>query len=514
MPATRLWACLCRYMHTGALLLPPRLSRRLELLRVAAELGMLALYMQTCDDIQQQLCAEDALRVLAFSEAFGFSDLEKSCRAFLQTGKRGSVPIRFQQSLGAADPQNAFLRDAIFASLHDVNAALDAAAPQQGSGSAGSPRSPSTAAALEGSFAPAAAGSYSSLPGTLQLHPPGHHEGQPQQGGSIGVDDPDVMLRPPLQETSIGHLRLDGVGDGGHGTGSESLLALAAEEDLSAAGSGLLDEWIPAALEDLHAHHGGEGGSGALHEHPGGWQSQERERHNARKPKSGGIYGLLLQHEHEHEPIGMSSANGTGAVGRVAGRSMVVAPNKHSLSTASSSSVSGGGGGGGGGGEGGFGVRPTSTGKMPGRVMGATSGGRGGGRDKGRGGGPEGEVRKGRGHFGEGDTIAGSGGSGSGDSATGREAPTPRTKRATSILASARPAGDPAPADDQWEGEYGTGLVSSSDWDGSFDSAPSGGRSRAQGWHGKEAGAGTGPQEFVKRMSLIPQPEKTPQEKK
>jgi hypothetical protein len=116
-------ACLCRYIHTSALYLPIRLSRQLELLRVASELGMASLYQCATGALLQKLTLDSVPKVIAFCTAFGFADLERSCRLFLNSGGKRSTVIRYQ-SAGELNPQNAYLRDAIFSSLQDVNAVL------------------------------------------------------------------------------------------------------------------------------------------------------------------------------------------------------------------------------------------------------------------------------------------------------------------------------------------------------------------------------------------------------
>lgn len=117
-------ASLCRYMHTGLLVLPVRLHRQLELLRVSSELGMNSLYLSACEALLQKLTMDCVPAVISFCADHQFSDLERSCRTFLTSGGRRAPVIRYQPA-GDQNPQNAYLRDAIFASLQDVNAVLN-----------------------------------------------------------------------------------------------------------------------------------------------------------------------------------------------------------------------------------------------------------------------------------------------------------------------------------------------------------------------------------------------------
>ena len=116
-------ACLCRYMHSGVLVLPVLLSRRLELLRVASELGMDALFGSVSEGLVLGLTMESVPTIVAFSSEHGFEDLEQSCRQFLSTGGTCPISIRLQGSSEMIG-QNVLLRDAIFSSLQDVNAVL------------------------------------------------------------------------------------------------------------------------------------------------------------------------------------------------------------------------------------------------------------------------------------------------------------------------------------------------------------------------------------------------------
>lgn len=123
-------ASLCRYMHTGLLVLPMALPRQLELLRVSSELGMITLYLSASEALQQKLTMESVPSVISFCAQHAFTDLERACRTFLSTGGRRATVIRYQPS-GDLNPQNAYLRDAIFASLQDVNTVLNQHPPSQ-----------------------------------------------------------------------------------------------------------------------------------------------------------------------------------------------------------------------------------------------------------------------------------------------------------------------------------------------------------------------------------------------
>lgn len=116
-------AALCRYMHTGLLALPIGVHRQLELLRVGSELGMHSLYRAAAEALQQKLTLQSAHVVVAFCAEQGFADLERTARIFISSGGKRATVIRYQNA-NELNPQNAYLRDAIFASLQDVNTVL------------------------------------------------------------------------------------------------------------------------------------------------------------------------------------------------------------------------------------------------------------------------------------------------------------------------------------------------------------------------------------------------------
>jgi hypothetical protein len=84
-------ACLCRYMHTGLLVLPLRTARRLQLLRVASELGMTGLFSAAEEQVMGKLTLDNVAAVVAFSAEHGFDGLERAGRDFLSSGGKSAV---------------------------------------------------------------------------------------------------------------------------------------------------------------------------------------------------------------------------------------------------------------------------------------------------------------------------------------------------------------------------------------------------------------------------------------
>lgn len=135
---------LCRYIHTGMVLLPPSLDKRLQLLRVAAELEMSALYQAIRPALASVLNPQNLSGVLRFAEDNDLPDLQWLCDEFSRSGRANIHEIRFGSPLPTVQlgsskcsevTSNALLdrshrsssgslREAISASLQDVTDAL------------------------------------------------------------------------------------------------------------------------------------------------------------------------------------------------------------------------------------------------------------------------------------------------------------------------------------------------------------------------------------------------------
>ena len=117
-------ACICRYIHTTSIMLPIQLSYQLELLRVANELQMNYLFNSTSEYLVIKLSSINALVIMDYCSKHGFSDLELKCRTYLNTGKKSCVANYKNNHEGTTDDASINLKNAIYASLQDVNAAL------------------------------------------------------------------------------------------------------------------------------------------------------------------------------------------------------------------------------------------------------------------------------------------------------------------------------------------------------------------------------------------------------
>eukprot|EP01038_Epipyxis_sp_PR26KG_P005561 gene5561-7683_t len=121
--SSQVLSCICRYIYSGILHTPNRLKHQLELIRVSAELGMITLSNQAIEIIQIRLSNENVSKILSFSEEFAIVDLARACQSFISSGgKKTTANIRF--AVTSENPHNSILRDAIYASLQDVTKVL------------------------------------------------------------------------------------------------------------------------------------------------------------------------------------------------------------------------------------------------------------------------------------------------------------------------------------------------------------------------------------------------------
>lgn len=400
-------ACLCRYLHSGLLCLPLRLSRRLQLLRVASELGMEGLFHLASQSVQTFLTLDNVAAVLSFTIEHGFHDLERVCRAFVSAGGKTANPFRLDSAASRMDSGSASLREAIASSLKDVNAVLGQHPPPAAAKLKVEPRAVATASIPTATFTvePPQATTTSKMPqraaqtNTSLLRELDDH---PDDGA-----DPYDLSNLSLMDIASGRAALSR-------ENSYSVDANTKYADVSAEYSEDYDfnEYTQSALQSAY---------GAT-----GYSSAGNKGSKGKgKTGSGGIYGLLLQSSEEAQLYEGPTGAGVGG-----------------------------------------GVRQVPSNKVPGRVAG--------------------EKR----------TVPQSAGVNKGLPAaqkTGGAAAdvesTPRTQRATSLLANARPS------------QYSEYDQHVGGWDdGSVNSA--------------NIRRVRGPQEFEKKMSLAPPRAMTPNEKR
>lgn len=108
-------------------MLPIQLTNQLELLRVACELQMAYLFECVSEYLVLKLTAQNVQFVLDFCSKHSFTDLEFKCRSYLSTGKRSCVVSYKSHEVNNETSIN--LKNAIYASLQDVNAALGHSQP-------------------------------------------------------------------------------------------------------------------------------------------------------------------------------------------------------------------------------------------------------------------------------------------------------------------------------------------------------------------------------------------------
>ena len=476
-------AALCRYMHTGMLSLPLSTERQLELLRVASELGMQSLFEAASVALQQKLTLDSVHTVIAFCAENSFTELERACRSFLSSGGKRATVIRYTSAANELVPQNAFLRDAIFASLQDVNSVLNQPLPSTaGANSSGAVPSNKHAKTVP-TFLPPTQSRPQHLPATAHL--PGdidHREAQSCLDDLYGnTDYSENPLDPyPYEDASFSLMDLASAEGAGLSRGSSFREGFRDKNVMHAMNN--LYESESAAYEytlDPHSSHVSQGGSSST--------AAAGSNKSGKQPRggSGGIYGLLLQSgaadgpavsQHDTRRLaggrpGQSSAAHPGA-SKVPGRVMGdKRPNQSAPSSTQTPAAKGGKQG------------STTTGKAPLGQKAAPK------------------------------TSAPRAGAGAGTAPTATEA-TPRTQRASSLLAAARPSAYAG------GGGGGGGGSNISYFESDNDQEYYESDTDRHSWEGEnsffaemEPGS-AGPQEFSGGMSLAPTREKTVDEKR
>lgn len=74
---------ICHYVHYGGLILPPTLQLQLETLKVASELGLLALQDQMEHFLRQDVCADNLDTLYQAAKENGYRHIEDSCVRFM-----------------------------------------------------------------------------------------------------------------------------------------------------------------------------------------------------------------------------------------------------------------------------------------------------------------------------------------------------------------------------------------------------------------------------------------------
>ena len=475
-------AALCRYMHTGMLSLPLSTERQLELLRVASELGMQSLFEAASVALQQKLTLDSVHTVIAFCAENSFTELERACRSFLSSGGKRATVIRYTSAANELVPQNAFLRDAIFASLQDVNSVLNQPLPSTaGANSSGAVPSNKHAKTVP-TFLPPTQSRPQHLPATAHLPADiDHREAQSCLDDLYGnTDYSENPLDPyPYEDASFSLMDLASAEGAGLSRGSSFREGFRDKNVMHAMNN--LYESESAAYEytlDPHSSHVSQGGSSS---------AAAGSNKSGKQPRggSGGIYGLLLQSgaadgpavsQHDTRRLaggrpGQSSAAHPGA-SKVPGRVMGdKRPNQSAPSSTQTPAAKGGKQG------------STTTGKAPLGQKAAPK------------------------------TSAPRAGAGAGTAPTATEA-TPRTQRASSLLAAARPSAYAG------GGGGGGGGSNISYFESDNDQEYYESDTDRHSWEGEnsffaemEPGS-AGPQEFSGGMSLAPTREKTVDEKR
>ena len=463
-------------MHTGMLSLPLSTERQLELLRVAFELGMQSLFEAASVALQQKLTLDSVHTVIAFCAENGFTELERVCRSFLSSGGKRATVIRYTSAANELVPQNAFLRDAIFASLQDVNSVLNQPLPSTaGANSSSAVPSSKQSAQTVPSFLPPTQSRPQHLPATAHLPADiDHREAQSCLDDLYGnTDYSENPLDPyPYEDASFSLMDLasaEGAGLSRGGSFREDFR----DKNVMHVMNNLYGSET-AAYEytlDPHSSHVSQGGSTAA----------TSNSKSGKQPRggSGGIYGLLLQSGAADGPA-VSQQDTRRQTGGRPGQSSAAHP---------------------------------GAGKVPGRVMGdkrPNQGAPSSTQTPAAKGGKQGSTTTGKAPLGQKTapkTIAPR----AGTAPTATEA-TPRTQRASSLLAAARPSA--------YAGGGGGGGSNISHFESDNDQADYESDTDRHSWEGEnsffaemEPGS-TGPQEFSGGMSLAPTREKTVDEKR
>lgn len=459
-------ASLCRYMHSSILALPIGLQRQLELLRVASELGMLSLYHAAGEALQQKLTLDSVHEVIAFCAEHEFSDLERLSRTFLSSGGKRATVIRYQT--GESNPQNAYLRDAIFASLQDVNSVLNQTSTSK-AGTAAALSFPDRSVGLTSAqsesrpntFLPAQLSSpakkYADVPSSALYGQQSYQDDAPYEFSEFEVDSYvdaaslsllDIAAAGTLSRTNS-HSQAAFENDYSADFPSDFQMDFSDRNVINAAPPSFTLDPSVAHAQPGNPQHSGVGGK-------------------AGKPRggSGGIYGLLLQ---SSEPVAQEYTRPSGRPGQ---------PAQHAN-------------------------------KVPGKVMGE--------RNSRASSGPPSRVKPAAvpavpakaapGQKGTSKTVGAGTAAGIGGGKVNSAEATPRTQRASSLLASARPSSfveeDRFNYHNNGDDEY-IDELSAEDCDFEGDSS----------FFAEQEKGSEGPQEFSGTMSLAPTREKTVVEKR
>lgn len=447
-------AALCRYMHTGMLALPIGVARQLELLRVASELGMHSLYRAASEALQQKLVLGSVHVVIAFCAEHGFADLERTARLFLSSGGKRATVIRYQNA-NELNPQNAYLRDAIFASLQDVNTVLaqkPAVASAVASGSQPSPldSGAATSTIVRSAFEtqahaePAAPVRMERVYGLEEYSGQGPLDPYYTEGEEGGGDYNDASLS--LLDIAAGGAGLSRGGSFNAGTG----------------GAAFQDDYLDRNVMNALQHNGTHASYAGALSPPGAIKAGGKSRGG-----SGGIYGLLLQgaadpalQEYVH-PSGTSKPR----------------PSQP--------------------------AHPAS--KVPGRVMGDKRTGKAN---------QTGSVAPGKGGAGQKPTAQKAAPGAQARTKVDPTEATPRTQRASSLLASARPSSFAADDFDYYGGGGANSDFYAEEGEGDFNDLDRYAFEGDNSFFAEQTGGRDGPEEFVGRMSLAPSKEPSENEKR
>jgi hypothetical protein len=373
-----------------------------------------------------------------------------------------------QQARGTAPTSSAsLLRDAVVSSIQDVNAVLGHhAAPTtklrveaRGAAPATAPASaaPAFAQSLKENAQQAVSHAPHSTsygaPHTTSLHQPQHPLHRDPHSEASFLRELDEQADEPADPYELSQLSLmDIVASGSaYGVDAHSQYSYAAE---FSAEFGYQDS--DASYQELSTS-GYAPARGSAQNHSSTGSNMGKTAHTKGKTGktkgSGGIYGLLLQSNGAEE---QEASHGAGIV-------------------------------------------PTRTNQVPGRVVGEA-----GKRTTGA-------ARPAARNAAAGSAQGGAQAVGGAGAGAGAVDSTPRTQRATSLLAAARPSGTAPshPAESYFSEQGGYGSADSRE-----DTYQAGNRPRSGSQGGNREPVRGGPQEFVKQMSLAPQKPLTPHEKR
>lgn len=166
-----------KFLHTGILFPPPSHEERIDLLKLASELGANALVKEASDAILHQMSSADVDSALEISRSLGLGELERAVTTFRSTGKRPHISF-------VSDVAD--LRQAIATSMREVNQTV---LVQQGPGSASRLTPPASAAPPLQSFygQPQGDDEYSNIFTDVTEHFRGTPSSKIKSGGIYGL---------------------------------------------------------------------------------------------------------------------------------------------------------------------------------------------------------------------------------------------------------------------------------------------------------------------------------------